>query len=74
MRKIESLSIRYVGYKDPSTSEEVELELLGLQTAIAAAKQRMAVLKQGLYLRGMSEKDAVNEETVTETPAEEKAE
>jgi hypothetical protein len=50
MRKVESLVIKYVGYKDPSCADEVELEILGLETAIAAAKQRITVLRQGLKL------------------------
>jgi hypothetical protein len=53
MKKLESLSIKYVGYSNPSTEEEVELELLGLATAIAAAKQRIAVLNQSLKLQNM---------------------
>ena len=74
MRKVESLSIRYVGFKEPRSQEEVELEILGLETAIAAARQRICVLKQGLHLQEMSKKDTADEETVTETPTEEKAE
>ena len=74
MRKVESLSIRYVGFKEPTDPDEVELEILGLETAIAAAKQRICVLKQGLHLREMSSKEPINEKTVEETPSEEKAE
>ena len=51
MRKVESLSIRYLGYKDPETLDEVELEILGLETVIAAAKQRISVLSQGIKLK-----------------------
>jgi hypothetical protein len=50
MRKIESLNIRYVGFKSPENADEVELEILGLQTAIAAAQQRISVLNQSLKL------------------------
>jgi len=78
MKKIESLAIKYVGYSEPSTEEEVELELLGLATAIAAAQQRIAVLKQSLKLQTMM-KDAVvkedtDEKTVEATSDTEKAE
>lgn len=70
MKKVESLIIKYVGYKEPSTEAEVELEILGLQTAIAAAKQRIAVLSQGLVLQKlMSEsvkEDTTDEKTVAE--------
>jgi len=71
MRKVESLSIRYVGYKEPENLEEVELEILGLETAMAAAKQRISVLKQSLKLRELMKNSVVeddNEETVAETP------
>lgn len=50
MRKVESLSLKYLGYKDPQDKDEVELELLGLETIIAAARQRIAVLKQSIKL------------------------
>jgi hypothetical protein len=73
MREIESLMIKYVGYKEPSTEDEVELEILGLRTAIAAAEQRVAVLTQSLKLRDMVAKSKLregpNEKIVTETPA-----
>ena len=71
MRKVESLMIKYVGYKEPSTKTELDLEILGLQTAIAAAKQRIAVLNQGLVLQKlMSEsvkEDKTDEQTVAKT-------
>jgi len=51
MKEIESLMIRYVGYREPRTPDEVELEILGLRTAIAAAGQRIAVLDQSLRLQ-----------------------
>ena len=77
MRKVESLSIRYVGYKEPESLDEVELELLGLETAIAAARQRISVLKQSLKLRELMKNSVVednNEETVEETPDAKEAE
>lgn len=69
MRKIESLVIKYVGYNNPETQSEVELELLGLETAIAAANQRIAVLKQSLKLQSLMHESAVeetNDKTVEE--------
>jgi len=78
MRNVESLAIKYIGYNNPETAEEVELELLGLQTAIAAAEQRIAVLKQSLQLQLLMKNSVVeepaNEETVTETSDTEKTE
>jgi hypothetical protein len=72
MRKVESLTIRYVGYKTPESNHEVELEILGLQTAIAAAQQRISVLKQSLKLEELLGEQR-NAETVTEAPNSEEA-
>ena len=78
MRKVESLMIKYVGYKEPKTSEEVQLEILGLETAIAAAKQRIAVLTQSVQLQRLMkqsvEEEPKYEKTVQETADTEKTE
>lgn len=71
MRKIDSLSLKYIGYKDPQDAVEVELEILGLETVIAAAQQRIAVLRQSLKLTDIM-KNAITEgeynaKTVQET-------
>ena len=50
MKALESLKIDYVGYKEPSTLEEVELEILGLELAVKCAEQRIALLRQGLHM------------------------
>ena len=70
MRKVESLSIRYIGYDKPENHDEVELEILGLETTIAVAKQRIAVLRQSLKLQSMVKDSTVGDEhaqTITET-------
>ncbi len=71
MRKVESLTIKYVGYGMPESEEEIDLEVLGLKTAIAAANQRISVLKQSLQLREIMKnftvEDTKDEETVQET-------
>jgi hypothetical protein len=71
MRKLESLSLKYAGYKDPQTKEEAELEILGLETAITAAQQRIAVLKQSVRLTELTKnsvaEDTPNAQTVAET-------
>lgn len=51
MKEVESLMIKYVGYKEPATPDEVALEILGLHTAIAACQQRIAVLEQSMKLQ-----------------------
>ena len=48
MRKLEELFIKYIGYKQPETVDEVELEILGLKTAIKQAELRISMLEQGL--------------------------
>ena len=70
MKKVEGLAIKYVGYNEPQTVEEVEMEILGLETAIAAAKQRIAVLKQSVKLQSImmrAKQEQLDETTVSET-------
>lgn len=66
MKEVESLAIKYIGFREPMTEDEVELEMLGLKTAIAAAEQRIAVLKQSVKLQEIMKK-SIAEETVNET-------
>jgi len=65
MRKPEKVFVEYVGYRQPETMDELELEILGLKTAVAAAQSRIASLEQSRQLYLMGEKDA---QTVEETP------
>lgn len=89
MKEIESLMIKYVGYKEPETSDEVAFEILGLRTAIAAAGQRIAVLEQSKKLQEIAlwqknlelvkeqaekVKEETDEKTVPEAPQTEEAE
>ncbi len=53
MRKIEELEVKYMGYKEPNTEDEVILEILGLELAIKIAEQRIALLRQGLKVGEM---------------------
>ena len=53
MRDLESLKIEYVGYAVPTTKEEAELEILGLQLAIKCAEQRIALIRQGTKVAQM---------------------
>ena len=73
MRKVESLSLVYIGYNKPETSDELEMEILGLETAIAAARQRISVLRQSLKLTDIVTKSTIsednsNEKTVAKAP------
>ena len=50
MREPEKCHVEYCGYKDPRSPEELEFEILGLDTAINEAKKRMSMLKQSSFL------------------------
>jgi len=68
MKKLEKLTIEYVGYQQPETEDEVQMEILGLESAIQGAKHRIAVLKQGVQLNKLmrtssEESDAETVET-----------
>ena len=63
MKKLEKLTIEYIGYRDPEIEDEVDMEILGLESAIRGAQHRIAVLKQGvqlnkLLLKSSEESDA----------------
>jgi len=49
-REPEKCLVEYCGYKNPRSQEELEFEILGLETAIYEAKKRIAALKQSNYL------------------------
>lgn len=50
MREPETCHIEYCGYGEPRTPEELEFEILGLETAVCEIKKRIATLKQSSYL------------------------
>jgi len=67
MKKVENMAIKYVGFNNPKTEEEVEIEMLGVKTAIATAQQRLAVLEQTRYLKNLMKSlvaEEQNEKTV----------
>ena len=53
MKELEKLKVEYVGYSVPTTDEEAELEILGLELAIKCAEQRIAIIKQGSKIAQM---------------------
>lgn len=57
MKKVEKLKleINYIGITDPETTEEVELEVAGLKTAISSIYTKIAVLEQSLKLQSFIE-------------------
>ena len=50
MRNPENCNIPYCGFKEPKSSEEIDFEILGLDTLIKKAQERVAMLKQSKYL------------------------
>ena len=49
-KDLEKRSVEYMGFKSPNTSDEVVLEILGLEMAIKIAEQRIALLKQSIKI------------------------
>ena len=73
MKEPEELFVKYIGYKQPNTDDELKMELLGLETVIAAANSRITTLRQSQQLlvlmrQSIPEAELSNEETVEPTP------
>jgi hypothetical protein len=50
LREPDLCVVKYCGYTEPRTPEELEFEILGLETAIYEAKKKIATLKQSSFL------------------------
>ena len=50
VREPETCKIEYCGYNSPKSKEEIEFEILGLETLIKNAEARISQLKQSSYL------------------------
>jgi hypothetical protein len=50
LRDPELCVVKYCGYTEPKTPEELEFEILGLETAIYEAKKKIATLRQSSFL------------------------
>lgn len=50
MREPENCIIKYFGYKNPRTNDELDFEILGLENCIKKAEQRISELKQTRFL------------------------
>lgn len=57
MREPEKCIIEYCGYQSPRSSDELEFEILGLETAIYEIKKKIATLKQSNFLVQMTLKE-----------------
>lgn len=62
MRELEKLIIEYLGYQNPLTEDELELELLGLSLAAASINRRQCHLKQALKVAQMKHKSLLAKE------------
>lgn len=60
MREPENCKIMYCGYSRPINSDEVTLEIMGLEALIKKAECRIAELKQTEYLAKIAIKNKVN--------------
>ena len=77
MRKVEDLKVGYVGYSNPETQDEVDFEILGLNTAICQISKRIAILRQGIQLNKLQQLsigDETDAEAVEPVTAEDKQE
>lgn len=50
MREPELCVVKYCGYVEPRSPDELEFEILGLESAIYEARRRIASLKQSNFL------------------------
>jgi hypothetical protein len=50
MREPENCELSYCGFKSPRTNEEIDFEILGLESAIARAMEKISSLKQTQFL------------------------
>jgi len=69
MKKVEKLSVDYVGYSVPESEDELQLELLGLETVLKSAEVRIASLKQSLHLSYMMKKAVVEDKNASNITA-----
>ena len=79
MARVTEKVVKYLGVEDPNTLEEIEVELLGLETAVKKAEMVVAELRQSLSIAKLQflERQAANraekkEEKEAEKEAEEK--
>jgi hypothetical protein len=61
MREPELCVVKYCGYAEPRTPEELEFEILGLETAILDAKKRIATLQQSSFLVKVKIREELND-------------
>ena len=57
MKKVQKLTVEYVGIASPETNEELEFECAGLELALCEIKSRIAKLRQAQQLTKLLEAD-----------------
>tara|TARA_B100000131_G_scaffold286880_1_gene297130 strand:+ start:2744 stop:2953 length:210 start_codon:yes stop_codon:yes gene_type:complete len=62
MREPESCNIEYCGYSNPRSPNELDFEILGLESVIKIAEQRIAALRQSRYLAEYLSSNSVDQE------------
>lgn len=50
MRQLEERMVKYIGYDDPQTVDETQIEIMGLKQAIKEAELRIAKLNLGYVI------------------------
>ena len=61
MRDPDICVVEYCGFKGPQTPDELEFEILGLETAICEAQKRIATLKQSRCLVNVTLREKLND-------------
>jgi hypothetical protein len=59
--KLRHLNIQYLGIETPKTPTEIEFEILGLETVIAEAEQKISQLKQAIALAKLIAEETQND-------------
>ena len=57
MNKPSEQKISYLGYTKPSSPEEIDFEILGLESAISKINLRISELRQSKYLADLASKN-----------------
>ena len=66
MKKLEERIIQYIGYEEPGTVDEMQIEIMGLKEAVKKAELRIAQLNVAYVVAVAEEAEAI--EDVGESP------
>lgn len=65
--KLKHLKIEYLGIEEPKTPTEIEFEILGLETVIAEAQNKISQLKQGMVLAKLMIEERQNDNSASQS-------